>query len=457
MIPSSADPAARAVPPGPKISPLSATLYRFSRDPLQFLTRVARTYGDLASFRMGGEQIFLVNDPQVIKDVLLTHNRNFTKSRGLERARLLLGNGLLTSEGAFHLRQRRLIQPAFHRDRIANCGQTMVDYADRVRRQWSGGTELDVSQEMMRLTLSIAGKALFDVDVEAQAAEVGRALTTVMESFWLTMTPLGRFLEHLPAGPMRRARSGRERLDAIIYGLIAERRSSARDRGDLLSMLLLAQDEDDGAVMTDRQVRDESMTILLAGHETTANALTWTWYLLSQSAAVEEELHAELDRVLGGRLPTVADIPSLPFVERVITESMRLYPPAWLIGRRAIEPFPIGRYLVPARAILLMSPWVMHRDPRFFSEPQQFRPDRWSPEFKAGLPSFAYFPFGGGPRRCIGEAFAWMELILVVATIAQHWTLELVPGHPVAPQALVTLRTKYGMRMRAGRRQAESI
>jgi cytochrome P450 len=246
---------------------------------------------------------------------------------------------------------------------------------------------------------------------------------------------------------LRRSRLARVRLDAMMYRMIAERRSTARDRGDLLSMLLLAQDEDDGSVMTDRQVRDEAMTIFLAGHETTANALTWTWYLLSQSPDVEARLHAEVAQVLKGRLPTVADIQSLPLVDRVVTESMRLYPPAWIVGRRALEPYPIGEYVAPARSILLMSQWVMHRDPRWFPDPERFDPDRWTPAFKEALPKFAYFPFGGGPRQCIGEGFAWMELVLVVATLAQRWRLLLVPGHPVAPQPLVTLRTKHGMRM----------
>lgn len=435
------------MPPGPKISHWASLTYRFRANPLKFLTMLARTYGDLASYRMGGELIFFANHPQYIRDVLVTHDRNFTKSRGLERSKPLLGTGLLTSEGALHLRQRRLMQPAFHRERIASYGRTMVAIADRTRRTWSNGAVIDVSQEMMRLTLSIAGKTLFDVDVESQAAEIGRSLAVVMESFWLTLMPFSDLVERLPIGPLRRARLARRRLDAIIYAIIADRRSNARDRGDLLSMLLLAQDDEDGSAMTDQQVRDEAMTVLLAGHETTANALTWTWYLLSRSPDAEAKLRAEVDHVLRGRLPTVADLPSLTFVEQVVTEAMRLYPPAWAIGRRAIEPYQIGGYLAPARTIVLMSQWVMHRDVRFFPEPERFNPERWTPAFRATLPKFAYFPFGGGPRQCIGESFAWMELMLVVAVIAQHWKLRLVPGLQVVPQPLVTLRTKYGMRM----------
>jgi cytochrome P450 len=344
------------------------------------------------------------------------------------------------------------MQPAFHRDRIAGYGNLMVGYADRMRHAWTDNATLDIAREMNRLTLSIVGKTLFDVDVDQQAAAVGEALTAVMESFWMTLLPFAQLLERLPVPTLRRARMARARLDAIIYRMIADRRASGRDHGDLLSMLLAAQDEDDGGGMTDRQVRDEAMTIFLAGHETTANALTWTWYLLSTAPDVEARLHAEVDRVLQGRLPAVGDLASLPYVERVVTESMRLYPPAWIIGRRAIDAYHLGEYLVPPRSILVMSPYVMHRDGRFYSDPERFDPGRWTPEFRTALPKFAYFPFGGGPRQCIGESFAWMELILVVAAISQRWRLRLVPNHPVVPQPLITLRTKHGMRMTVERR-----
>jgi len=440
--------AVAATAPGPKLSFVQSLIYRpGGANPLDFFTKLARTYGDVTSSRMAGEQLFLINEPKLIRDVLVTHNRNFTKSRGLERSKRLLGQGLLTSEGAFHLRQRRLMQPAFHRDRVAGYGDLMVGYADRMRRSWSDGATLDIAREMNRLTLSIVGRTLFDVDVEQQAAAVGEALTAVMESFWMTMLPFGEVLERLPVPKLRRARMARGRLDAIIYRMIADRRSSGGYRGDLLSMLLAAQDEDDGAGMTDGQVRDEAMTIFLAGHETTANALTWTWFLLSGAPDVEARLHAEVSNALQGRLPATADLPSLPFVERVVTESMRLYPPAWIIGRRAIDEYRLNEYVVPPRSILVMSPYIIQRDPRFYPDPDRFDPDRWTPEFRAGLPKFAYFPFGGGPRQCIGESFAWMELILLVATIAQQCRLRLVPGHPVVPQPLITLRAKHGMRM----------
>jgi cytochrome P450 len=445
-------PATASKAPGPKLPPIQQLLYRPGGGaPLPFFQNLARTYGDVVTYRMAGEEVFLISDPHLIKDILVTHQRQFIKGRGLQRTKRLLGEGLLTSEGAHHLRQRRLMQPAFHRDRIAGYGRTMVEYADRLRTQWTEGATVDVAHEMMRLTLSIVGKTLFDADVEGQAADVREALAGVMESFWMMMLPFAQLIERLPIPQMQRVRSSRQRLDAIIYGLIAERRASSRDHGDLLSMLLAAQDKDDGARMTDRQVRDEAMTIFLAGHETTASALTWIWYLLSRAPDVERRLHQELEQVLQGRLPSVADLSALRVTEQVITESMRLYPPAWILGRRALEPYKMGPYVAPANALVLISPWVVHRDPRFFANPDRFDPDRWTPEFKAALPQFAYFPFGGGPRRCIGDSFAWMELALVVATIAQRWTLRLVPDHPVEPHALVTLRTKHGMKMTIGR------
>jgi cytochrome P450 len=452
-------PAAAVLPPGPKLSAFQQLVYRpGAGNPLPFFTSLARSYGDIVTYRMAGEQVFLVSDPQLIKDILVTHNRNFIKGRGLQRVKRLLGEGLLTSEDPHHLRQRRLMQPAFHRDRVAVYAGTMVAHADRLRQQWQHGAVLDIAHEMMRLTLSIVGKTLFDADVEEQAGDVREALTGVMDTFWTMMLPFADLLEQLPLPRMRRARTSRARLDAIIYGFIAERRASGRDHGDLLSMLLSARDEDatDAGRMTDTQVRDEAMTIFLAGHETTANALTWTWYLLSGAPEIEARLHREIDAVLGGRRPTVADIPVLPLVERVVTEAMRLYPPAWIVGRRAIESYRIGSYVAPARSLVLASQWVVHRDERWFADPERFDPDRWTPAFKAALPPYAYFPFGGGPRRCIGESFAWIELVLVVATIAQRWKLRLVPGHPVEPQALVTLRTRYGMRMTVERREGGS-
>jgi cytochrome P450 len=446
---------AQTWPPGPPRTLASVLPFGLRRDPLAFVTNLARTYGDISHTVAAGEHLVLLNHPQLVKDVLVTHQRNFRKGRGLERARRLLGDGLLTSEGDTHLRQRRLIQPAFHKERIASYASAMTEYADRVQRGWTDGATIDASEQMMRLTLGVVGRTLFNADVEAQARNVGDALTAVLDSFWTTMLPYADLLEKLPIRVLTRGKQARAQLDAIIYGLIAERRRSPGDRGDLLSMLLMAQDEEQGGRgMTDAQVRDEAMTIFLAGHETTANALAWTWYLLSGAPDVESRLHAEVDRVLGGRIPTLADLPSLPFVEQVITESMRLYPPAWIIGRRAIDAYQVGDYTLPPRTLVMVSPYVTHRDSRFFPEPDRFMPDRWTTAFRQVLPPFAYFPFGGGTRRCIGEAFAWMELVLVTATIAQQWRLRVVPGHPVVPQPVVTLRLKHGLKVVTERRHA---
>ena len=441
-------------PPGPRrIIPLSG-LFAYRKGPLPFFQNLAAQYGDISYFRLGPQEAFFFNHPDYIKDVLVTNHQNFHKGLALQRAKRLLGEGLLTSEGEFHRRQRRLAQPAFHRARIASYAGVMTDYASQTRERWRDGDTLDMSEEMMRLTLGIVGKTLFDADVVSDAQEVGEAMTVVMDLFNTITIPFFELLQKLPLPQLRRFDNAKARLDAIIYRLIEERRRSGEDRGDLLSMLLLAQDtEGDGGAMTDEQLRDEVMTIFLAGHETTANALTWTWYLLSQNPEAEAKLHQELDGVLGGRLPTFADVPQLKYTEMVLAESMRLYPPAWALGRLAMTECEIGGYVVPPKSLVLMSQFVMHRDPRYFPEPLRFDPDRWTAEARDSRPQFSYFPFGGGPRRCIGEGFAWMEGILLIATLAQHWQMRLVPNHPVALKPVITLRPKHGMRMTLTSRQ----
>jgi cytochrome P450 len=365
-----------------------------------------------------------------------------------------LGQGLLTSEGEFHRRQRRLAQPAFHRARIASYANVMTDYAAQVRERWHDGETLDISEEMMRLTLAIVGKTLFDANVESDAQEVGEAMNVVMDLFNTITLPFFELLQKLPLPQLHRFDKAKAQLDAIIYRLIAQRRRSGEDRGDLLSMLLLTRDpEGDGERMTDTQLRDEAMTIFLAGHETTANALTWTWYLLSQNPAVEAKLHEEIDDVLGSRLPTFEDVAQLKYVEMVLAESMRLYPPAWAVGRMNLEDYEIAGYVVPKKSLVVMSQYVMHHDARYFPDPQLFDPERWTPQGRESRPQFSYFPFGGGPRRCIGEGFASMEGILLLATLAQHWQMRIVPKHPVALKPVITLRPKYGMRMILKRRR----
>jgi cytochrome P450 len=435
-------------PAGPTARYPFQFLVEVARNPLAMMIAMAGEYGDIAHYKIGPQHLFLFNHPDLIRDVLVTNQKNFHKSRGLERAKRLLGNGLLTSEGEFHLRQRRLAQPAFHRQRIATYAATMTDFAGRTRSQWKNAATVDMHTEMMRLTLGIVAKTLFDADVDSEAAEIGGAMTAAFESFNYAMLPFTEYLDRLPIPTVRRFNAARDRLDRTIYRMIAERRAGGEDRGDLLSMLLLAQDtEGDGTGMSDTQLRDEALTIFLAGHETTANALTWTWYLLSQHPEVETRLHAELDTALGGRLPAFEDLQRLPYTRMVLAESMRLFPPAWAIGRRAVYEFEAGGFTVPAGSVVLMSQYIMHRDPRFFPDPERFDPERWTPQAQTERPKFSYFPFGGGARVCIGEQFAWMEGILLIAAIAQQWRMRLAPGHIVDLQPLITLRPKYGMRM----------
>ena len=426
------------------------SMLAITRRPLGFLSELARTHGDIAMFNVGRQPIVLASHPDQIRDVLVTHARNFHKGRGLERAKMLLGEGLLTSEDEFHLRQRRLAQPAFHRARISAYGDVMATYAERRAAQWHDGDELEVNREMAAYTLAVVGKTLFDADIESEAHEIGEALAAAIAAFNYTVLPMASLLMHLPIPMARRYKRGRERLDATIYRMIGERRASGEDKGDLLSMLLLAHDtEGDGAGMSDLQLRDEAMTLLLAGHETTANLLTWAFYLLSQNPEAEARLHAEID-ALGTTSLGAADVARLPYTRAVIAESMRIFPPAWIVGRRAVSEYRIGDYTVPARTIILMSQWIVHKDPRWWPEPERFLPERWLPAGSAmdpARPKFSYFPFGAGTRVCIGEQFAWMEGVLGLATFARRFALRLVPGHPVVPRPIITLRAQHGMRM----------
>jgi cytochrome P450 len=438
--------------PGVKGGAILGVWREYLRDPPAFLDKAARQCGDVVRFRLVHHSAFLLNHPDSIKEVLVTNQANFTKSRMLERARLLLGDGLLTSENDFHLRQRRLVQPAFHRDRLAGYAASIVDCAVRCREQWQAGAEFDVSPVMMRLSMAIVTRALFTTDIDTEADEISGALGQVFELFELLLMPFSRWLEKLPLPSVRRFERARDRLNQTIYRMIAERRASSIDNGDLLSMLLLTRDEDEEgdsgrSGLTDKQVRDEALTILLAGHETTANALTWTWYLLSQNPEAEAKLHAEIDRVLASRLPGLDDLPNLRYTEGVFAEALRLYPPAWAIGRRARRDFYVGEYKIPAESIVLMSPWVVQRDARWFSDPLKFAPERWQTAESESRPKFSYFPFGGGARTCIGERFAWMEGVLVIAAVASRWCLRMASGQQVDTRARITLRPKYPMRM----------
>lgn len=432
-------------PPGPRPVVPGVNLLRYRRDPLSTFTHLAREYGDISHLRLGAYDLVLLNAPAYIHDLLVTHHRNFHKGPALQNTKLVLGEGLLTSEGEFHLRQRRLAQPAFHRKRVEAYVAIMGEHAARMAETWRGSKTLDMSAEMSRLTLGIVGETLFGAQVEEDTEDVLRALTVVMSYFDLLLMPYARLVLRLPLPSTRRFYAAQKRLDQTIYRILEARRSGDAQHSDLVSTLLHAKEE--GAGMTDRQLRDEALTIFLAGHETVANALTWTWYLLSQHPEVEEKLHAELASVLGGRPPEAGDISCLPFTRMVLSESMRLYPPAWGMGRRALGQYEVGGYCVPAGTVLVASQWVTHRDPRWFPEPERFDPERWTPEAEAARPRYAYFPFGGGPRQCIGEGFAWTEGIVLLATLAQNWRPRLQPGHPVHTKPQITLRPRYGMRM----------
>ena len=449
------------LPPGPETKTWAGTFREYSKDPLNYLTWLAREYGDIVTVRFYQYRAYFVSHPDYIEQVLVAQNRKFIKGRILRANRRLFGNGLLTSEGDFWLRQRRLAQPAFHRGRIASYADTMVRFTERLLETWPDRDARDNRQdvayrdihvEMMRLTLQVVAKTLFDADVDGDARQVGKALEAIMElnsDFRkLILTP-----PWLPTPRNIRAAMATRRLNKIIYRIIAERRASGRDTGDLLSMLLHAQDED-GSRMNDRQLRDEAITLFLAGHETTANALAWTWMLLAQNPRVEAKLHGELAEVLAGRAPALDDLPKLPYTNNVITESLRLYPPAWGMARLAIEDAEIGGYAIPRGCGVSLAQWVVHRDPRWFDAPEEFRPERWEGDLLKRLPRFAYFPFGGGPRQCIGNSFALMEAALVLATIAQRFRIRLVPGHAIVPMPTITLRPRYGIRVTLESRQS---
>lgn len=441
------------LPPGPKGLPVLGSLPDYFRDMLGFLIRVRAEYGEIAYYKLGSRKMYLLSNPEHIKDVLVTHNRNFTKSRALQRAKIVLGEGLLTNEGASHTKQRKIIQPIFHHNRIRGYGDTMADYARRIGEKWENGAVLDIHREMMRLTLAIVSKTLFDADVESESDEIGKSLTHLVNQFPGLLFPYSEYLDKLPLPGNKRCYDAIDHLDGIIYRMIEERRSGTEGKEDLLSMLMEARDEEGkGAAMSDKQIRDEALTLFLAGQESTANSLTWSFYLISQHPDVEKKIDEEVKRALGGRLPALDDLGKLSYTQKVFKEALRLYPPAWAVARRAIEDYTVDGYVVPAGADVFMSQYVVHRDPRFYKEPLKFDPDRWSAEFEDGLPKFAYFPFGGGPRRCIGEPFAWMEGVIIIATMVSEWKMRLVPNQKIEPLALITIRPKNGMKMILERR-----
>ena len=434
--------------PGPKGGLIQGVMPEFNRDMFGFIERCRRDYGDVVRMRFLYLTAHFVYNPADIEYVLVTNAKNFIKSRSLRTPffRRLVGNGLLTSEGEVWKRQRRLAQPAFHRQRISAYADVMVEYASRMIKSWRAGETRDIHRDMMRLTLEVVVKTLFNTDVSGEADKVGQVLSQMAKPFASQATLKWILDNRLPTSTHRSFNRAAREIDEIVYRLIAERRSSGSDEGDLLSMLVAAHDED-GSRMNDKQLRDEVMTIFLAGHETTALTLSWAWYLLAENPVAEATFHAELDEVLGHRLPTVDDLARLKFTEMIAKESMRLYPPAYALGREAIEECEIGGYRVPAGAQVFMFQWATQRDPRFFAEPDAFRPERWTDEFSSTLPKFAYFPFGGGPRACIGNYFAMMEIVMLLATIGQRFRFSLVPDHAVTLMPAMSLRPANGIKV----------
>ncbi len=438
--------------------PVIGQVLRFARDSLGLMQEAA-AYGDLVTISTRPLLLYLLNHPDLVHAVLVKQSKRVGRGRYAETLKYLMGEGLVTSGGALHARQRRLMQPHFHHNRIADYGRIMADYARQHEEGWVDGARVDLAEEMSDLTLHIVVRTLFGLDLPDDVKRLGVAFD-IGNDYVMIRNRQPDWMCHLahalPLPRTRRFRRALAYLDQTVNRLIAERRASGLDGDDLLSLLLQTHDdeaEDPRArVMTDQQLRDETITLFAAGHETTAVALAWTGYLLARHPDMQDKLHAELDAVLGDREPTVDDLSQLVFTDQVVTESMRLYPPVWTTGRMALESFELAGYQIPAGAMLAAPQILLHRDARWFADPLEFRPERWTPEFRKQLPRYAYFPFGGGPRVCIGAGFAWMEAKLVLATIGQRWRMQPDPKHKIVLRPLVTLRPQGGMPMFLERR-----
>ena len=423
-------------------------------EPIPLFEHLHKIFGKIAHYRFMGTTIVFINDPDYINEILVNQAPSFVRERTLKRMKILLGEGLITSDDPIHIRQRRIAAPAFHRQRIAGYAGQIVSSAAASADRWTAGQHIDIADEMMQLSLHIVARTLFDSEVTADVLSVRDEVNTIMGLYnFLVAFPRLESVLHWPIPGVIKFRRSRAKLDALVATMIANRRAltntQLEQRSDLLSMLMAARDEDaSGATMSDTQVRDEVLTIFLAGYETVANALTWTWYLLSQNPEAAARMYAEVEQVLGTSTATVESFPRLKYTEMVFAESMRLYPPAWAMGRQSTVPVEIGPYRLPPKTHFFFSQYVMHRSPEFWPDPLAFRPERHTPEARANRPRFVYFPFGGGGRQCIGEGFAWMEGVLSLATIAQRWRLHFVPQFPVIPKARITLRPKHPMIMR---------
>jgi cytochrome P450 len=437
------------LPPGPRGGLLVGSSLQYMRDPLGFVERAKRDYGDVVLLQLGNLRTYLVNHPEYIEYILRSHADNFHKDRMTRWLIPLVGEGLLTSEDAYWRRQRKLAQPSFQHQQIERYGTVMVEHTERMLESWREGEVRDPHEDLMRLTLGIVARTLFDAELSGDAEVVGESLAIVMNHF---MSPW-RYIplvDYLPIPSIRRYWGAIRRIDEIIYRIIRARREAGQDAGDLVSRLLAARD-DEGQGMTDRQLRDEVVTLVLAGHETTALALFYVFYLLDRSPRAQDCLSAELDATLGGRAPTAADVPRLKYTEWVVREAMRLYPPAWGIAREALADCEIGGYDVPKGTQLFLTQWLVHRDGRWFEDPEAFQPERWDNDLVKRLPRCAYFPFGDGPRICVGNHFAIMEAVLILATIARRYRLSVEPGQTLELLPSITLRPKHGLRMRVRR------
>jgi cytochrome P450 len=439
--------ASEQVPALPGV-PFLGVLPKIGRDPLNFFLNAA-AYHPVVRLDMGNRRLILISEPDHVKYVLQDNNRNYHKGYGMVKP--LLGEGLVTSDGELWLRQRRLMQPAFSKPELVVLSSTMIQLTKEMIDRWRKRSELqeplDIANEMMALTQAIIVRTMFGMDIGEDSATVSQAFRTTLEFFQtLMMSPLAQFYR-LPTPANRRFRRAVSVLEEVIYKIIASRRKSGDVKADLLGMLLSAKNEETGEGMSDRQIRDEVMTIFLAGHETTATLLAWTWYLLSKDPTVDRRVRAEIEQTLAGREPTFDDLPKLTYTSMVLDEALRIYPPVWMFARQAVEDDSIGGYTIPAGAMLMLSPYVSHRLGSHWDNPEGFDPERFSPERSALRPRFAYFPFGGGPRQCIGNNFAKTEALLIISLIAHDFQLELVPGAQVRPAPMATLRPRPGVPM----------
>jgi cytochrome P450 len=439
--------AAYRFPPGFQRNLLWFAFRRFRpANPILLFQHLAKQYGDIAHYKIGWNHIVFLNHPDYIREILVVQNDNFIKERTVQRTKMLLGAGMITAEGAQHRIQRQVAQPAFHRQRIPEYANMMTAEAAHMRGHWQSGEQRDIAIDMMHLTLNVVAQTLFATELQDEVDELASAINRIMSLYnFLVMLPAAEWLVHVRPPGLAAFVRARKRIDAVVYRMIAAHRQRGSHSGSLLDMMLASSPDQSPA--SEQSLRDQVITIFLAGYETVANALSWSWYLLSQNPECERHFHDEIDKELQGRLPTYDDLPRLRYVEMVLAESMRLYPPAWAMGRYAREDFQLGDYVLPAKTTVLMSQFITHRDPRFFPDPLRFDPERFTPESRARRTKLTYFPFGAGVRQCIGESFSVMEAVLLLTTLAQQWKLKLVPGHPVEPEPLITLRPKYGMKM----------